>query len=168
MTPNDSTTANTAEREIVITRVIDAPREQVWKAWTDPAFVMRWWGAKDITAHSAKIDLRVGGKYVFCMHMPDGQDIWSSGVFREIVPVERLVFTDNFADEQGNPVSGAEYGMGDNFPELLITVLLDVVEGGKTKMTLRHTGFPTSPSDMVDLTRIGWEQSFDKMAEMLR
>jgi len=89
------------ERELVITRVFDAPRELVWKAWIDPERVRRWWGPKNFTAPVCKIDLRVGGAYLYCMRSPEGKDYWSRGVYREIVPPERIVCTDSFADEKG-------------------------------------------------------------------
>lgn len=63
----DSSLNESAGRDIVITRVFDAPRELVWKAWTDPEHLMRWWGPKEFTSPACKVDLRVGGKYVFCM-----------------------------------------------------------------------------------------------------
>src|SRR5688500_147272 len=88
--------------ELVITRVRDAPRERVWEAWTDPEQMKKWWGPKDFTAPTVEIDLQEGGKYLNCMRSPDGQDFWSTGVYREIVPMEKLVITDSFADEQGN------------------------------------------------------------------
>jgi uncharacterized protein YndB with AHSA1/START domain len=153
-------------RELTITRVFDAPRALVWKAWTDPQQLMRWWGPKDYTSPFCKIDLRVGGKYLFCMRSPEGQDYWSTGVFREIVPMERIVLTDSFADEQGNVVPASYYGMGEDFPqELQVTVILEG-EGDKTKMTLRHAGMPEG--DMKEQTEAGWNESFDKLAESLR
>jgi uncharacterized protein YndB with AHSA1/START domain len=153
-------------RELTITRVFDAPRALVWKAWTDPQQLMRWWGPKDYTSPFCKIDLRVGGKYLFCMRSPEGQDYWSTGVFRELVPMERIVLTDSFADEQGNVVPASYYGMGEDFPqELEVTVTLEEV-GDKTRMTLRHAGMPEG--EMREQTRAGWNESFDKLAESLR
>lgn len=152
-------------RELVITRVFDAPRELVWKAWTDPEHMMRWWGPKDFTSPACKIDFRVGGKYLFCMRSPEGRDFWSTGVYREIVPLERIVCTDSFADEDGNVVPASHYGMGDDFPlEVLVTVTFEEHDG-KTKMTLRHVGVPAG--EMGELTGAGWSQSFDKLANTL-
>jgi uncharacterized protein YndB with AHSA1/START domain len=157
------------ERELVITRVFDAPRDLVWKAWTDPERVMRWWGPKDFTAPVSKIDLRVEGKYINCMRGagPDGvvRDFWSTGVYREIVPQKRLVCTDSFADENGNVVPASHYGMEGDWPlELLITVTFEET-GGKTKMTLLHEGMPAG--QMRDLAGAGWNESFDKLADYL-
>ena len=153
-------------QELVITRVFDAPRELVFKAWTDPEHMKRWWGPKAFTAPAIRMDLRVGGKYLFCMRSAEGKDYWSTGIYREIVKPERLVFTDSFADEKGNVVPATHYGMGDDIPlEMLVTVTF-VENAGKTTMTLRHAGMPTGK--MKDMTGAGWNESFDKLAASLR
>jgi len=154
-----------ANRDIVITRNFDAPRALVWKAWTEPEGMMRWWGPKNFTAPVSEIDLRVGGKYLSCMRGPDGKDYWSTGIYREIVPRERLAVTDSFADEKGNVVPATHYGMSGDWPlELLVTVTFEEI-GGRTKMTLRHSGIPEG--QMRELTEAGWNESFDKLAEYL-
>jgi uncharacterized protein YndB with AHSA1/START domain len=154
-----------AQREIVLTRVFEAPRELVWKAWTEPERLMRWWGPKGFTSPVCKIDLRVGGVYLFCMRSPEGRDYWSTGVYREIVAPERIVCTDSFADEKGNPVPASDYGMAGDWPaELLVTVTFEDQQG-KTKLTLRHAGIPSG--EMSDMTQAGWNESLDKLAEAL-
>ena len=153
-------------REITITRVFDAPRELVWKAWTEPERFMAWWGPKGYTSPVCKIDLRVGGTFLACMRSPEGQDIWSTGTYREIVVLERIVTTDSFADAEGNVVPPTHYGFGEDFPlELLVTVTFEDVQG-KTMLTLRHAGLPAG--EVSDLTGAGWNESFDKLAELLR
>jgi uncharacterized protein YndB with AHSA1/START domain len=161
----NSQTTEQGGRDLVITRVFDAPRELVWKAWTEPEAMKRWWGPKGFTAPVAKIDLRAGGKYLNCMRSPEGQDYWSTGVYREVVPPERLVMTDSFADAEGNVVPASHYGMAENFPlEMLITVIFEE-EGGKTKLTLRHAGLPVGPDG--EMAQAGWNESLDKLAESL-
>ena len=97
------------------------------------------------------------------MRGPDGKDYWSTGVYREIVPTERLVVTDSFADEKGNVVPASHYGIAGDFPlELLVTVTFEKV-GNKTKMTLKHEGIPEGM--MREMTETGWSESFDKLAE---
>jgi uncharacterized protein YndB with AHSA1/START domain len=161
-----SKTAVAPGREITITRIFDAPPELVWKAWTEPEHFMRWWGPKDFTSPACKIDLRVGGVYLACMRSPEGQDFWSTGTYREIVVPERIVYTDSFADAEGNVVPATHYGMGADIPlELLVTVTLEPYEG-KTKLTLRHAGLPAG--EMSDQTSAGWNESFDKLAQSLR
>lgn len=151
--------------DLIITRIFDAPRELAWKAWTEPERVKKWWGPQYFTAPVVKLDLRVGGTYLSCMRGPDGKDYWSTGVYREIVPNEKLVMTDCFADEKGNVVPASHYGMGGDFPlELLVTVTFEAI-GKRTKMVLRHEGIPEG--QMKELTLAGWSGSFDKLAESI-
>ena len=150
--------------DLVLTRVFDAPREAVWKAWTDPKRFMRWWGPKGFTSPACKIDLRVGGKYLYCMRSPEGEEYWSTGVYREIVPLERIVCTDSFADEKGDVVPASHYGMQGEWPlDLLVTVTFEE-DGSKTKMTLRHVGLPPG---VISDCGAGWNGSFDKLAGIL-
>jgi uncharacterized protein YndB with AHSA1/START domain len=152
-------------REITVVRVFEAPLELVWKAWTEPEHFERWWGPKMFTAPVIKIDLRVGGKYLYCMRSADGRDYWSSGVYREIIPLRKLVMTDNFADGRGNVVPASNYGLPGDWPaECLVTVTFEEV-GGKTKLTMRHVGLP---AEVSELTCVGWNESFDKLTESLR
>jgi uncharacterized protein YndB with AHSA1/START domain len=162
---NEKNQTNTKTDELVITRTFDAPRERVWKAWTEPEEFMKWWGPKNFTAPSCKMDFREGGKYLFCMTSPDGKDYWSTGIYKEIKTPERIVWTDSFADENGNVVPGSHYGMGDDFPlEMTVVVTFEDL-GGKTKMTLRHIGMPAG--DMDKMAGQGWNESFDKLAASL-
>jgi uncharacterized protein YndB with AHSA1/START domain len=154
------------KQEVFITRLFDVPRELVWQAWTDPMHFKLWWGPRDYTCPFCEMDLRVGGKYLNCMRSPEGKDYWSTGVYREIIPMERLVFTDCFADEKGNVVPATYYGMSADFPmEMLVIVTLED-EDGKTKLTMRHIDLPTGPDR--EGAQLGWSQSFDKLAESLR
>jgi len=165
----DHPAAKAGERELIITRTFESPRENVWKAWTEPGYVKKWWGPKDFTAPVSRIDLRVGGTYVYCMRGagPDGvvRDYWGTGIYKEIVPLERIVCTDSFADEKGNVVPASHYGMEGDWPlELLVTVTFEERDG-ITTMTLRHAGIPAGP--MQEMTGAGWNESFDKLAEIL-
>jgi len=154
-----------SEQDLLITRTFDAPRELVWKAWTDPEQVKRWWGPKNFTAPFCKIDLRVGGVFLYCMRSPDGKDYWGTGVYREIIKPERTVCTDSFADQEGNVVPATHYGMSADFPlEMLVTVTFEEHEG-KTKLTLIHVGIPAGADR--DGAKQGWSESFDKLAEHL-
>ncbi|MDD1693239.1 MAG: SRPBCC domain-containing protein [Methanoregula sp.] len=154
--------SKTCEDEILITRFFDAPREFIWRAWTEPELVRMWWGPKNFTAPSCAINLRVGGSYLYDMRSPEGKDYWSTGVFREIKRPERLVYTDSFSDENGKVVPATFYGMSADLPrEMLVTVTFDEL-AGRTQLTLRHAGIP--PGEMQDQTREGWLESLDKFA----
>jgi uncharacterized protein YndB with AHSA1/START domain len=159
-----SAAASPGGDELVMVRVFHAPREAVWRAWTEPERFMRWWGPKEFTAPACTIDLRVGGKYLACMRSPEGQDYWSTGVYREIVPEEKIVYTDHFADDKGNVVPPSHYGMGGQWaPELTVMVMFRE-DGKRTVMTLRHAGLP--PEMLADC-EAGWSGSFDKLADSL-
>jgi uncharacterized protein YndB with AHSA1/START domain len=157
---------NDYTRCITITRVFDAPRQRVWERWTDPNQYMCWWGPKDFTSPYAKFDLHPGGKFLSCMRGPDGKEYWDTGTFEEISEPSRIVYTDSFADEHGNVVPASYYGMGSDKPmEMAIEVKLEDI-GGKTRLILEHCGLPDG--EMLDQSREGWNQSFDKLAECLR
>jgi uncharacterized protein YndB with AHSA1/START domain len=175
MTAQKSKTSSTKqmkEQELVITRIFDAPCELVWKAWTDPEHVKRWWGPKIFSCPAAEVDLRVGGKYLFCMRSNTGPEmwqkgLWSTGVYKEIVPMEKIVCTDCFADEKGNVVPASHYDMEGDFPlEMLITVTFEKYQGNKTKMTLRHAGIPAG--EHFKGANVGWNESLDKLAANLK
>ena len=154
------------EQRVLITRIFDAPRESVWKAWTDCDRLMRWWGPKDFTTPLCKIDLRPGGDFQNCMRSPEGRDYCGKGTYREIVPLERIVCTDSFADKEGNVVPATYYGMSADYPlEMLVTVTFEEIEG-KTKLTLQHTLGPVTASER-DLCQQGWSESLDKLAGYL-
>ena len=166
MTASDSTGVGTEEQGLVIERVFDAPRDLVWRSWTEPEHFQRWYGPQGFTVPTCEIDLRVGGRYLWGMRSPDGHAMWSTGVYSEIVPLERFIATASPADEHGNVVPPSQYGMGEDVPlETIIAVALEDLGGGKTKMTLRHTGWPDT--DMAAGAGGGWNQAFDKLAEAL-
>ena len=97
----DSSVIGPAERACVIGRVFDAPRELVFKAWTDPADLKRWWGPKGFTWVGCKTDLRPGGLFHYCMRSPHGHEMWGKFVYREIVAPEQLIFVNSFSDQDG-------------------------------------------------------------------
>jgi uncharacterized protein YndB with AHSA1/START domain len=166
MTQNKTGSKDTKDQELFITRIFGSPRESVWKAWTDPDLMKRWWGPKGFTSPYCKIDLRVDGKFLYCMRSPEGKDYWSTGICREDIPQEKIVFSDSFADESGNVVPATHYGMSADFPlEMLVTVTFEKI-GEKTKLTLCHVGIPAGADR--DGANVGWNQSLDKLAEALR
>ena len=154
------------QQELVMERVLDAPREKVWEAWTNPEEIKKWWGPKDFTAPSIQSDFREGGTYLWAMESPDGQVYWSTGTYREIVPLERIVVTDSFADENGNVVPGTHYGMPDDFPlEMEITITFEDAGEGRTKLTIRHAGMPAT--EVGQQAEGGWNESLDKLAAVV-
>jgi uncharacterized protein YndB with AHSA1/START domain len=133
---------------------------------------MRWWGPKDFTSPSCETDFRVGGKYLFCMRSDIGPEIWqkglySTGVYKEIIPMKKIVCTDCFSDEQGHVVPASYYGIEGEFPlEMMVTITFEVVQGNKTRMTLVHEGLPAG--EHTKGATQGWNESFDKLATTLQ
>jgi uncharacterized protein YndB with AHSA1/START domain len=138
---------------LVITRLIDAPRALVFKAWTQPEHVARWWGPKDFSIFHCEMDVRVGGAYRCAMRSPQGTEYWKRGVYREIVEPERVAFT--FAWER--PDGSLEH-------ELLTTVTFEE-HGGKTRLTLRQGVFATT--ERRDEHMAGWSSTLERLAEYL-
>jgi uncharacterized protein YndB with AHSA1/START domain len=154
--------------EVTISRVFNAPVETVWKMWSDPELIKRWWGPKDFTSPFCQIDFRVGGKYLFDMKESaelGGRDVYSTGIFKKIDPYKEILYTDSFSDVKGNVVPASYYGIPDEIP-LVLTVTLRFEDlAGKTRMTLTHEGLPAG--EMSDGTEIGWGESMDKFEAVL-
>jgi uncharacterized protein YndB with AHSA1/START domain len=146
-------------------RVFDAPVEKLWWAWSDPEIFKVWWGPKGYTSNSVKTDFRVGGKYVWNMHSPDGKDFYSAGIFKEIVPLKKLVFTDSFSDSSGKVIPASAYGIPGNWPLELITTITFKEMDGKTKMTWKEPGVP---EESLKDAQVGGQQTLDKLADAVK
>jgi uncharacterized protein YndB with AHSA1/START domain len=149
----DTVAADSIDRQLVVTRVIDAPRRLVFKAWIEPEHVARWWGPQGFTTTFCDMDIRPGGKFRVCMRSPEGTDHWKRGVYREIVAPERIVFTFAWEDAAGNP--GHE----------LLTTVTFAEQGTKTKLTLHQAIFQTAEG--CDDHRRGWTSCLERFAEYM-
>lgn len=143
----------TADPELVITRIFNASRELVYKAWTDPRHARNWWGPIDYPARELEMDVRPGGSWWGCLQSTDGKkDLWQGGVFREVVPPARLVFT--FAWEED----------GERGLETLVTIEFSE-QGGKTRMDFHQAPFKSV--EQHDGHRYGWTSTFDRLVQHL-
>ena len=124
MTPNNSADSDTTEREIVISRILNAPRDLVWEAWTNPEHVAQWWGPAGFTTTIAKMDVTPGGVWKQLMHGPDGSHYPNSSVFKEVVKPERIVFSHGGGKQGG---AGIHFVSTWHFEDL----------GDKTRVTLQ-------------------------------
>lgn len=138
MTP-DRSTKSSKEKEVLITYVFDAPRELVFKAWTDPEQLKDWYAPSGCTIEFRSIDVRPGGTFHSCVHNPVFGDCWIKGIYQEVVFPERLVFSMILADEAGNAVTSAEAGKQEDWPEATVTTVFLVAEGNTTRLTLHQT-----------------------------
>ncbi|MVF22323.1 polyketide cyclase [Methylocaldum sp. BRCS4] len=145
----DSTPTSAADREIVSSRVFDAPRERLLKAWRDPAQLAAWWGPKGFTNTFHEFDLRPGGVWRFVMHGPDGVDYPNESVFLEVVEPERIVF---------QHVSGPRFQMTVTFTE----------EAGGTRLEWRMLFESAAECDKVRAVCVeANEQNFDRLQAQL-
>lgn len=146
-----------AERELTLTRVYDAPRALVFKAWTDPKLLALWWGPKMFTNPVCEVDARPGGKLRIVMRGPDGNDYPMRGVFKEVVAPERLSFTNFAVDAEDQPVIEG------------FTTVVFAEEGKKTRLTVITRGKAVQPVAIQYLQGMeqGWSMSLDKLAELL-
>ena len=149
----DKTEVATTDRELTLTRVLDAPRELVFRMWTDPQHVAKWWGPQGFATISLEMDPRPGGAYRASMRSPEGAVYCRRGVYREIVPPGRLAFT--FAWEDA---------AGDLGHETLVTVTF-AEHGGKTLLTLHQATFESA--ERCDGHRLGWTSCLERFAEYL-
>ena len=164
-TPVAVAIAPETEAQVRITRIIDAPRDAVFQALTDPLRLAQWYAPRGCTFHFSSVDLREGGAFHSCIRTPDGHDCWCIGVYLEINTPERLVFTMAVADEHGNAILPADAGMDPAWPaESRVTVTFADLDG-KTRLTLHQ-----SVSEALAM-RTGaypsWLQMLDRLAEAL-
>jgi uncharacterized protein YndB with AHSA1/START domain len=155
--PATADTTKTAEREITITRVFNAPRALVFKAWTDASELAQWWGPKGFTNPVCELDVRVGGAIRVHMRSPDGSVYPMKGEFHEIVPPERLVFTNIAVDAADKPIIEG------------LTTVTFIERGGKTTMTLQTRGRAVVDYAVGYLQgmEMGWSGSIDKLEILL-
>lgn len=148
---------------LTMVRHFDAPRELVFRMWTEAEHFMRWFGPSQCSVPHCTVDARPGGVMHFCVQVPEGegefagQKVWGKWIFREIVAPERIVFDDTFSDADGNTV------VRPGFPEeTVISLFFEVHEGG-TRMTLRNEGLDVDHGEIQ-----GWSESFDELVDYLR
>ena len=139
-----------ATHELYIERIFDAPVELVFRVWSSPEHLARWWGPKDFTPHSIRMDFREGGAWSSVIRSPDGRDHQMAGTYRTIEENRRLVFTFAWIDENG-PAA-----------ETLITVTFEGMEGGRTKVGFHQSPFETERDR--DSHAEGWGECLARLA----
>jgi uncharacterized protein YndB with AHSA1/START domain len=162
--------SETEESVVELSRTLDAPRDVVWRAWTEPQRLAQWWGPKGYKMLASSMDLRPGGIYRYGMRAPAGQEMWGRFVYREIVPPERLEFIVSFTDADGNVM---RHPMSETWPLEVLNTMTFEEHDGKTTITLR--GGPINASEVERATFAGAHKSmqqgfagtFDQLAEYL-
>jgi uncharacterized protein YndB with AHSA1/START domain len=152
--------------DVVVTRRFDAPLPRVWKAWSDPQQVMRWWGPTGFTCPLAEMDFRVGGTSFVSMRAPEwmgGQDLYNTWTFEELAPMKRFVYTLRFANKDRNVMDPAKLGLPPEMPkEVRNEVTFKDVGNGNTEVTVTEYDWTVGP--MREMSKLGLEQCLDKMA----
>jgi uncharacterized protein YndB with AHSA1/START domain len=161
---------NAEKSEFVISRTFHAPRDKVWRAWSEPDRMRQWFSPKGITAKAAKMDFRPGGTYHYCLVTPDGREMWGKAAYREIAAPERLVWINSFSDEHGGVT---RHPMAPTWPLEMFTTVTFTETGGGTQVTVRWE--PLNPTDEERRTfdaghqsmQQGWTGTFDQLEEYL-
>jgi uncharacterized protein YndB with AHSA1/START domain len=146
--------------QIEVNRTFDAPIETLWKAWTEPEQFMKWYGPKGFTTPTCEIDLREGGRHLWSMQSPDGRQMYFTGIYKVVKPMDRLVYTDSMSDDKGNVMSAEMMGMPAGMPVTMDVTVTFSHAHGKTTVTVSHVG-------QGDGAGKGWEQAFDRLEEVM-
>jgi len=160
----------TAGQDFVIARTFDAPRELVWKAWTERERLMQWFGPKGFTMAAAKMDFRPGGMFHYCLRSPDGKEMWGKFVYREIVAPEKIVLVNSFSDANGGLT---RHPFSPSWPLEMLTETTLVERDGKTTLTIKWTPLNATDEEKKafdgargGMTQ-GWTGTFEQLAEYL-
>jgi len=159
-----------AERELVIMRQFNAPRELVFKAWTEPERLAQWWGPKGADIHVSKLELKPGGMFLYSMKNPNGPDIWGKFVYREIAAPEKLVFASSFSDKDGNTSTNPWMPV---WPLEIINTVTLIEHEGKTTLTIKGKPINATPEEIKNFESFrdsmegGFAGTFDQLGEYL-
>jgi uncharacterized protein YndB with AHSA1/START domain len=155
----------------VISRLLDAPRDKVWRAWTEVEHLRQWWGPKGFAVTQCKVDLRPGGIMHYCLRMPDGGEMWGKFVYRDIVKPERLVLIDSFSDKDGGTTV---HPMSPDWPREMLTKVTCEAQGGKTRVTVQWVPVDASTDierktfdEGRDSMKQGWSGTFEQLESYL-
>ena len=170
MNAKTNPTEESSAREFVITRVFDASRELVWKAWTERERLMQWFGPKGVTISTATMDFCPGGMFHYCMRLPNGADMWGKFLYREIVPMEKIVWVNSFSDAQGGLT---RHPMSATWPLEMLATTTFADQGDKTLLTIRWKPLNATEEERKTFDagqggmRQGWTGTFEQLTAYL-
>jgi len=155
--------------DFVISRVLNAPRDLVWKAWTDPT-QLEWWGPKGVTIHHAKLDFRPGGTCHYCMRTSEGHAMWGKWVIREIAKPERFVFVNSFSDEAGGI---SRHPLNASWPREILSTISFAEQSSKTLLTVQWLAYNATDVERKtfdeghESMKGGWTGTLDRLVDHL-
>jgi uncharacterized protein YndB with AHSA1/START domain len=158
------------EESFIISRTFDAPRDIVWKAWTERDRLMQWFGPKGFTMAKADLDFRPGGTFLYCLRGPDGKEMWGRFVYRDIIALRRIVLVNSFSDEKGGIT---RHPFSATWPLEMLTTTTLAEHNGKTTVTIQWAPLNATAEERKtfdtshDGMRMGWGGTFDQLAEYL-
>jgi uncharacterized protein YndB with AHSA1/START domain len=162
---------STSGEDFTTSRIFDAPRDLVWKAFTEPQHLKHWWGPKGFSVIAATVDLRPGGRYHYGLKAPDGSEMWGKFEYLEITPPERLVFINSFSDKEGGTTRHPGHM---SWPlEMRSVFTFKELPGGKTRFTLNWAPWNATPAEQKTFDdnhrsmQMGWGGSLDVLTEYL-
>ncbi len=156
--------------QFAITRVFDAPRDLVWRVWTDEIHLLEWWSPKGFKTLSTKVDLRPGGMFHYGLEAPDGHKFFGRFIYREIVPQERLVYVLSFSDAEGGI---GRHFLNPKWPAELLTTVTFADKGGKTEISLRSHPINATAEEIrifeegAPSMQAGFSGTFDQLDDYL-
>lgn len=159
-----------AVRTFIISRTFDAPRERLWKAWSERARLMEWFGPKGFKMPAAKLDFRPGGSFHYCLAAPNGHEMWGKFVYREIVALEKIVLVSSFSDEAGGTT---RHPMSATWPLETVSTFTLTEENGRTTTTIEWIPHNATDEEIAtfngahDGMKQGWTGTFDQLAAYL-
>ena len=158
------------ERPFVISRTFDAPRELMWKAWSERARLMEWFGPKGFKMPAAKMDFRPGGSFHYCLEAPNSEEMWGKFTYREIVSPEKIVLVNSFSDEAGDIT---RHPMSATWPLEMLSTFTLTEENGRTTATVHWTPLNATEEEIKtfnaahDGMKQGWTGTFDQLEAYL-
>jgi uncharacterized protein YndB with AHSA1/START domain len=153
-------------KDLVVTRVFDAPVDEVWKYWAESEYVKKWWAPQGFTTPIAKMDFREGGTSLVCMRAPGGEDFYSTWTYQKIAPMKLIEYIHNLTDKDGKKVDPVKVGLPPDFPQgVRNAIAFKTVGESKTEMIVTEYGYTSD--QWFNLSKTGLEQCLDKMAAAL-
>ena len=170
ITKKDDTLATPSIHPFVISRDFDVPRDLMWRAWTERTRLMQWFGPKGFTMPAARLELRPGGVFHYCLCAPDGKEMWGKFVYREIVEPERLVLVSSFSDENGGTT---RHPFSETWPLETLSQFALAERGGRTTVTVEWLPINATEAELKTFDsgregmKQGWSGTFDQLAAYL-